>query len=409
MKMNGGTGQGTSRGRRPSPAGRIALVFTALVCLYLVIAWGLFAPRDYYGSITEPRFADPWIERAETILSGGLLYRDVQTMTPPLMNYLLVPPTRVSQLSGHTNPWATLSFMVYFSLFNLFTAWVLLRMGEDRKDGYRAALYFLLSPLTLGNSLLRHQDESVLVFFFALTLLLFLRKQHLSAAFALGAALLVKLSACLVIPIACIGSRNWRYLVIPPVLFVLAFVPFFLLAGEDAVFWDLEQHDTEHPFQFGGISIGALWMRAREEGGPLDRELHSAILNTYSVILVAGAVTAFLLILLKPRGVLEDLSLLTATVLLLSPKLHCGYLAILALTLAPLVRKYRLEVPYFAFAALALIGDFCSFPLRDYERAMWAMAGMSAALLVTIVQMRRGASLEIRASSNRQETAAPSP
>ncbi len=380
-----------------------------MVCLYLIIAWGLFAPTGAYGSRSEPRFADPWIQRAETILSGGLLYRDVRTMTPPLVNYLLIPPTRVSQLFGHTNPWATLSFMLYFSLFNLVTAWVLLGMGKDRKDGYRAALYFVLSPLTLGNSLVRRQDESLLVFFFALTLLLFLRKQHCRAAFALAAALLIKLSACLMIPIACMRSRNWRYLIIPPVLFVLAFVPFLLLAGEDAVFWDLEQHDTEHPFQFGGISIGALWMRARQDDGPLDKGLHSAVLNTNSVILLAGAVAAFLLILLRPRGVLEDLSLLTAAVLLLSPKLHCGYLAILALTLAPLVRKYRLEVPYFAFATLALIGDTCRFPIKNYEYAMWAMVGMSAALLVTIVKMRRGASLAVRASSNRQETAAPSP
>jgi len=144
---------------------RILAIFLALFVVYLLIAYFVLEPMGYYGTAEQPRFADPWIARAETIVNGGLLYRDVFTTTPPLINLLLIPPALVSGLFGHLNPWATLSFMTYFSLFNLFTAYALLYTTKDREEGYRAALVFLLNPLTFGNSLLRRQDESILAFY----------------------------------------------------------------------------------------------------------------------------------------------------------------------------------------------------------------------------------------------------
>ena len=42
--------------------------------------------------------------------------------------------------------------MIYFSLFNLFGAYVLLYVGETKKEGFTAAVVFLLNPLTFGNT-----------------------------------------------------------------------------------------------------------------------------------------------------------------------------------------------------------------------------------------------------------------
>ena len=218
---------------------RILGVFLVLFVIYLLIAHFVLEPMGYYGTPEQPRFADPWIARAETIVGGGLLYRDVFTTTPPLINFLLVPPALISGLFGHRNPWATLSFMSYFSLFNLFTAYVLLYMAEDREAGYRSALYFLLNPLTFGNSLLRRQDESILVFFFAVALLFFVHQQRWGASIAIGLTLLIKLSGALMMPIAFLRTRDWKYLLIPPLVFGLVFAPFLIAAGRSAVFWDV--------------------------------------------------------------------------------------------------------------------------------------------------------------------------
>ena len=257
---------------------RILVVFLALFIAYLLIAYIVLEPLGYYGTAEEPRFADPWIARAETIVSGGLLYRDVFTTTPPLINLLLVPPALVSGLFGHRNPWATLSFMTYFSLFNLFAAYALLYTEKDRREGYRAALYFLFNPLTFGNSLLRRQDESILVFFFSLALLFLLHQQHWRASVAIGLTLLIKLSGALMIPIVFLRTRDWRYLIIPPIVFGLVFVPFLLAAGESAIFWDVSKERTQHPFQFRGVSLGALWAQAHEGQPPIGLAAYSAVL-----------------------------------------------------------------------------------------------------------------------------------
>jgi hypothetical protein len=335
----------------------------------------------YYGTVEQPRFADPWIARAETILGGGLLYQDVFTTTPPLINFLLIPPALISSLFDHLNPWSTLSFMGYFSVFNLLAAYALLHTAENRVDGYHSALCFLLNPLTFGNSLLRRQDESILVFFFSLALLFFAHQNQWRSSIAVGATLLVKLSGALMIPIAFLHTRDWRFLVVPPVVFILVFAPFLIAAGESAVFWDFTKRDTQHPFQFGGISLGTLW--ARGHGGePLIS------LTAYSAILVLGVGVVLALVVWKPMGFLEDLALLTTAVLLLSPKLHCGYFSLLVLIMAPLLRQYRISELYFSFGFLALIADIYKWPVEDFTIAFDLMVGVYLLLIVAMVRLR---------------------
>lgn len=360
---------------------RILGVFLVLFIVYLLIAHFVLEPMGYYGTPEQPRFADPWIARAETIVGGGLLYRDVFTTTPPLINFLLVPPALVSGLFGHRNPWATLSFMSYFSIFNLFTAYAILYMTEDRAEGYRHALYFLLNPLTFGNSLLRRQDESILVFFFSLALLFLVHQRHWKASIAIGFALLVKLTGALMMPIAFLRNRDWRYVIIPLAIFVLIFAPFLVAAGKSAVFWDITKGGRQHPFQFRGISLGALWSQGHGGEPPTS-------LTVYSAVLVVGVGIILGLIVWKPQGLLEDLTLLTTTVLLLSPKLHCGYFSLLVLMMAPLLRKYRIAGFYFLFGLVALIADMYKWPVEDFAVAFDLMVVVYILLIAATAWLR---------------------
>ena len=367
---------------------RLLGLFLLLLAAYLALAGLVYAPTGYYGTIEEPRFADPWIERTETILSGRLLYRDVFTATPPLTNFLIVPPTLIARLFGYKNPWATLSFMLYFSLFHLLAAYALLYLSPGRREGWRAAAMFLLNPLTLGNAVLRRQDEPILVFFWGLSLLLFVHRRHWGASAAIGATLLVKLSGVLLIPIAVLHSRRWRYILVPALVFALAMAPFLLLAGRDAMFWDFSRERAEHPFQLGGISLGALWELWHGEGSA------GRYLGALSALFVLGVGAMAGLVVWRRLGVLEDLARLTATVLLLTPKLHAGYFSLLAWTMAPLLQRYRLEVPYFLLGTLVVVGDFLKFPIREYPIAFGLMAAVSALLLVVIARLSRPSPLE---------------
>lgn len=361
---------------------RLTGVFLISMAVYLAIAYFIHAPRGYYGTLELPRFADPWIARGETILSGGLLYRDVFTTTPPLTNFLLLPPVIVSQWFGHVNPWATLSFMVYFSLFNLLAAFLLLYMADDRREGYLAALFFLLNPLTFGNTILRRQDESVVVFFIALSLFFLLRRRHYAAAVSIGMAMAVKLTGAVVLPIAILHSFKWQYFIITPLVFLLILSPFLVLAGEDAMFWDVNQEHAEHPFQYGGVSLGSLWNRFHDEAQQIPVQVPSVI------FLIGVGITAVYLTW-KRFGVLEDLTILIAIVLIFSPKLHTGYFSMLVLTMALLIRPYRLVPVYFLFGFLALVADFYKWPIENFQIAFLMMVFVLALLLYAVLRLTR--------------------
>ena len=361
---------------------RLIGVFLISLVVYLAIAYFFHAPRGYYGTIEIPRFADPWLARGETILSGGLIYRDVFTTTPPITNYLLLPPVIVSQWFGHVNPWATLSFMLYFSLFNLFAAFVLLYMADDRRQGYLAALFFLLNPLTFGNTILRRQDESVIVFFIALSLLFLLRRRDYAGAISIRLAMCVKLTGAVIWPIAILHTFKWQYFILTPLVFLLILSPFLALAGEDAMFWNVNQEHAEHPFQFGGVSLGSLWNRFHEEAQQIP-------VQWPSWLFVIGMGITAVFITWKRFGVLEDLTILIAMTLILSPKLHTGYFSMLALTMAPLVRPYRFAPLYFLFGFLAIVADFYKWPIENFPVAFVLMVIVLVMIFAIVVRITR--------------------
>ncbi|NTU81173.1 MAG: DUF2029 domain-containing protein [Chloroflexales bacterium] len=366
-----------------SPFWQIGGVFLVLTVFTLVIAHVALEPYEYYGTITAPRFADDWVARAETIVGGGLLYRDVETMSPPLINLLLVPPTLVSGWFGHHNPGATLAFVLYFALFSLATAYLLLYQAGDRADGRAAALAFLFNPLTLGNAILRRQDEAILVFAFAVVLVLIARRANTWASVAIGATLLIKLTGALLIPLALLATWRRRTLVVPPLIFALGMLPFLLSAGPSAFFWDVSRREGEHPFQFSGLNPAALWYIADHRLPP------QAVLLLWSGLFVVGVVLALGWITLRPRGLWEDTSLLVGVTLLLTPKLHCGYLALLALTLAPLVPRYRIGRLVWLAGLLALVADFVKWPAEQFHLAAALMVIVFILLGVILWRIRR--------------------
>ncbi len=351
---------------RVSYEARILLLSVFLIAAYLLVAYLYHEPRGYYGTTDQPRFADPWIARSETILNGGLLYRDTFTATPPITNLLLVVPSLVPIYFGNVNPWATLSYMLFFSLFSILTAFAVFKMTRDRAKGYKAAVLFLINPLTFGNTILRRQDESIVVFFIALSIVFMLQERHTIASIAIGAATLVKLSGAFIIPVALIHYRNWRYLVIPPLVFALVMAPFLILAGSDAIFFNPGTDRAQHPFQFKGVSLPALWNQMQGETGQLP-------LWPVSAAMIIIVTVTLLLIAWKRFGILEDMILLTTAIYVVSPKLHTGYFSLLVMLMALLIRNKVTAIVYLLFGAVAIVADFYKWPIADFKVAFWLM------------------------------------
>ncbi len=353
---------------------RLLGVFVLLLVLYLLIANYIYAPTGYYGTQQEPRFTDPWFERSEIILRGKLLYKDVFTTTPPLSNYLIVIPSFFAKKVQYVNPWTTLVFMLFFAFFNLLSAFVLLYVGKNRIEGWEAAVFFLLNPLTFGNAILRRQDEAILVFFFALSLIFALRNRHVFSSISIGAAILVKLWGALLIPIAFLNTRHWKYIIIPVLVFALVIAPFWLAAGKNAMFWNPSTSGGEHPFQLGGISLPTLL--SRMQYFPVEN-----FLPLLSIIFILGVLFALGWIAWKRPGVLQSLAILMVVILLLTPKLHSGYFSLLVVSLASLVRSYKIKLPYFIMGFLVLIADFLKYPLHNYATTFFVILAVDVVLV----------------------------
>jgi len=190
------------------------------------------------------------------------------------------------------------------------------------------------------------------------------------------------LTGAIVLPIAVLHTRKWQYFILPALVFFLVMAPFLLMAGRDAVVWDVSQRDAEHPFQFDGVSLGALWNKYHDEASQLP-------LTVPSILFVVGVGAAAAYIAWRRIGILEDMTIMIAVVLILSPKLHTGYFSMLALTMAPLLAKYRLQPIYFLFGGLAIVADFYKWPIENFPLAFALMIVVLALLLMAVIRLLR--------------------
>jgi hypothetical protein len=105
-------------------------------------------------------------ERTSLILHGGIIYRDMDIESPPLINYVLLPP----QIAGG-EWWA---YEIYFSLFPIMTA-LALYMVMRRWNGhyaFLAALLVTVCPFAVQDATWGIQDEPLVAFFYLIPVLL---------------------------------------------------------------------------------------------------------------------------------------------------------------------------------------------------------------------------------------------
>jgi uncharacterized membrane protein len=121
-------------------------------------------------------------ERTSLILNGGIIYRDLDIESPPLINYVLLPPQMVG------GDW--FAYEIYFSIFPILTA-LAMYMVMRRWNGhyaFLASLLVVLCPFAVQDATWGIQDEPMVAFFYLLPVLLALggRTRWSSVATTLG-------------------------------------------------------------------------------------------------------------------------------------------------------------------------------------------------------------------------------
>jgi len=312
-----------------------------------------------------------YVERAKAILEGKLLYRDVETKTPPLINYLLVPPV----LFGGSS----LAFELYFSFFVVLTVISLYHFlsSVDRRFAFAAAISFLFIPTTLATPTLCRQDESIVVFFFILPLLLLYahkRKGLYSLLAAMG--VWMKMHSVFLIPPFLLRQRGKelaRHLLIMAGTSLVIILPFLVLAFNDFT-WYLKFYLLGEGEELQGISV---WRILDSQGITVPGMVLIGILG---VVLVGIYVWQY------KKSLWRCILLSMMAYFIIYPKIHYEYFLMLFVVAAPYLIERRKHIALlYVISALTSITLVIEQRYLDWKTAHYAYGIMVGAALLCML------------------------
>ena len=210
-----------------------------LICLTIIIHTVLII-IDTYGVSQTTIFGEQsdikcdlyrYASRAETVLRGDLLYRDIHTETPPLISYLFMIPTAFSS--------SALSFQIFLSFFNLCTILLLFfaLRKTDENLAFISSLLYLFIPLTTDTAVFVIQDEPIVSFFFLLPVVLMRWEKRTIAAVIIGLGIWIKAFPLLLLPILLIKDKKQKerlvHLGIIATLSLIIILPYIVLCPDE--------------------------------------------------------------------------------------------------------------------------------------------------------------------------------
>jgi len=172
-----------------------------------------------------------WVARGNTILEGDLLYQDVRTETPPVINLALAVPVAFGG--------SLLAFQIFFTLCNILVALILyetIRLRNERLGALVAILY-MVNPFTLFHATFYTQDEPLVLLFYLVPLALLVRGMFNQSAVALGIGIWAKMWPLLLAPMFLLERRpvmdRAKAIAIIGAVSAAIIVPFLLIAPDD--------------------------------------------------------------------------------------------------------------------------------------------------------------------------------
>jgi len=324
-----------------------SMLVTLLVISSVLLSALIFIDRVYIDNAvnTDPSTDHTdnqlYIQRARTILRGKLLYRDVDTQTPPLINYLLVPPVYFGA--------SPLAFEIYFSIFTILTVLAIFHFLSyiNGRKAFLSAIAFLLVPTTLVVPTFARQDEAIVAFFFILPLILaFENKNGYAYTFLSSIGVWIKMHSIFLIPpifLKLKGKEMLKHIAIILAVSAAVTVPF-ILAAFDQFTWYLKFYFLGKGGKLEGIS---LWRILDSQGYAVPK-----------IVLIAVMVLSFLAIYYisykKKFGIWKTVSLTFILYFIIYPKIHYEYFLMLFALLVPyLIENKKMILMLYAISLLS--------------------------------------------------------
>jgi len=293
---------------------------------------------------------DIYRERTQTIIDGGLLYRDVHTETPPLINFILVP---AQLLGGGDSAYVWGAYEAAFAFLLACLLYFATRRWDETRAFYLGTMA-LLCPFLLIESATGEDGAIVAFVFFAGAVSMLHGKRYAPVAIALG--VWTKMWPVLLLPIELMRAkgckRRTEVIVLAAIITLVITLPFLVLCFDEFVeflsFYFL--NDPSRPS--GGRSM---WNFLRDGG--------YGVPSMIELTLVLGALLATYLYS-NHRGwsTWKSITFTMLVFILFYPKMHIGYYVMpFVLLSAWAVSDWRMTVRLFAaYIPITFSGGFAS-------------------------------------------------
>ena len=260
---------------------------------------------------------DVYRARTSAILEGRLLYSDVHTETPPLINYLLVP---AQLLGGGEHIWVYSAYFSFFGILSGLLIYLALRRHNDLL-AFTMGLLFILSPFGFMEGGLAN-DETIVAFTIVVPALLMVLERNRTASLAIGLGIWTKMWAILLAPVQFLHMRSWkeRLIMVGIVVGISLAVaaPFLILAGDEFT-WFLQYYLIGNSERKNEGFSAHMFL---EMGG---LEIPNYV--TLALVLI-GLLAAYLYAYRKGLGKWESMTLAVVVFFCLYHKMHGGYFLI---------------------------------------------------------------------------------
>jgi hypothetical protein len=285
----------------------------------------------YIGSYNEGLVADQqyFTLRGESVLSGKWPYEGIplnSSLAPPLSMYILAVPLLFETILP-----ISLAFLyrIYFSLFNIATSYLLLKIGEKHYPEKRkelAAILYGISPFMIFQATFPGSDECFGAFMMVLVLFFIVNNSYGLALLSIGFGTSAKYYPILLIPylLATRSSRKEQLLYgLLSLLSVFIFLFPFYLAQPDGFMKQIDNRVGDLPWNAGGNS-GLAILLARTEIINLAN-----FPNQYRLFWISAVILSSLFQIIKKYDLHEDAAIVPSIFFITYPKFFFPYFCII--------------------------------------------------------------------------------
>lgn len=341
----------------------VLFLVTYLCATPLMLGYAIADDPERLEKTDIPIFRD----RVETILDGEWLYEDTEkiTVTPPLINYLLVPAVLLGDTLLVWELWFT--FFIFLSSVLLF---YIIEPHFGTRSAVSASMLFASSPFAFFTSVAMVQDDAIIVVFLLLAFLFLARLMWLSAAVVFGLGTMTKLFPALCAPLTFFGPKD-----VKSKLKVVGFglgsallisLPFILFAQEGFFqfieFYLLGRQPTSSTQSFEEVSlITQRGMSFWKFLAVMGLVIPTSLLHGMLLISVIGVWTA---VMKEKLDIQTGFLLCLLSIFVFYSKLHFGYHLMILGLLIP--HSYRNLVRLWSLFFVSIIAMVVHYSWRGY-------------------------------------------